>query len=264
MDASQLFRSGDLAAAIAAQVEAVKAKPTDAATRTFLFELLCFAGELDRAEKQLEVIGHQSAEAQWPAQVYSNLLYAERQRRRTFEEGVAPQFLLDPPDYVTRHVEAAASLAKHQTAQAVELIEAARPRIPEIRGRLEERSFQSLCDSDELLAPVLEVMLLRDYIWLPWSQVRELEIPKPERPRDLIWTPVRIGLANGEQRRAFLPMLYYGTHKVEDDRVRLGRMTDWFAADDGPARGLGQHTLLMDDEEVGLLTCRDLQLEPVT
>jgi len=30
--------------------------PTDARRRTFLFELLCFAGEYERADKQLEVL----------------------------------------------------------------------------------------------------------------------------------------------------------------------------------------------------------------
>jgi type VI secretion system protein ImpE len=260
MDATQLFRSGDLSGAVAAQIEVVKGKPTDASARTFLFELFCFAGELDRAEKQLEVIGHQSVEAQWPAQVYANLLYAERARRRVFDDGVAPQFLIDPPEYITRHVEAAAALAKNKISQAVELLESAAEHTLAVNGTLEERSFKSIADSDELLAPVLEVMLQRDYAWIPWSQIRELEVAKPERPRDLVWTPGRVVLTDGKQQRVYLPMQYVGSHKSEDDRLRLGRMTDWFVLDDGPARGLGQHTLLIDDEEVGLLSCRNLVL----
>ena len=35
----------------------VRDNPTDAQRRAFLFELLCFAGQYDRAEKQLNVLG---------------------------------------------------------------------------------------------------------------------------------------------------------------------------------------------------------------
>ena len=41
----------------------VKSSPSNAELRIFLFELLCFDGDWDRAERQLDVIGHQSAQA---------------------------------------------------------------------------------------------------------------------------------------------------------------------------------------------------------
>ena len=61
--ARELFDAGKLREAIDAATAEVKASPTDTRRRTFLFELLCFAGEWDRAEKQIDVIGQQSVQA---------------------------------------------------------------------------------------------------------------------------------------------------------------------------------------------------------
>ena len=56
MPATQLFKSGQLDEAIEALGAEVRDNPTDAQRRAFLFELLCFAGKFDRAEKQLGVL----------------------------------------------------------------------------------------------------------------------------------------------------------------------------------------------------------------
>jgi type VI secretion system protein ImpE len=57
--AKELVQGGLLHAAIENVTQAVKHDPTDVMLSTVLFELLCFAGDWDRAEKQLDVIGHQ-------------------------------------------------------------------------------------------------------------------------------------------------------------------------------------------------------------
>ena len=108
-------------------------------------------------------------------------------------------------------------------------------------------------DCDDVLAPVLELIILRDYVWLPLEQVRELEIMKPERPRDLIWIPVRLVLQDDSQRRGYMPVLYPGTHQHPDDQVKLGRKTDWQETDDGPVRGIGQKMFLHGEDAISLL-----------
>jgi type VI secretion system protein ImpE len=100
MEAKQCFEAGNLAGAIEAVTAEVKARPTDTVRRTFLFELLCFAGEFDRAQKQLDAVGQVDSQSEWAVQVYTNILHAERARRRLFRDGLRPEFLLDPPAYV--------------------------------------------------------------------------------------------------------------------------------------------------------------------
>ena len=92
--AKELLDAGELSAAIEELTIEVKANPTDIWRRTFLFELLCFAGELDRAERQIDVVGVQSAQAEVGVQVYRNLLKAERARSRLLSDGLQPHFIL--------------------------------------------------------------------------------------------------------------------------------------------------------------------------
>ena len=56
MTATELYKAGKLSEAIQAIGAEVRENPTDVRRRTFLFELLCFAGEFDRAEKHLIVL----------------------------------------------------------------------------------------------------------------------------------------------------------------------------------------------------------------
>ena len=99
MKARELLEAGKLTAAIEALNGELKAKPNDLPGRTILFELLCYAGDLARAERQLDVIGHQGggAEAAIGVRFYQNLLAAEKARTRLFSEGVRPGSCWSPP-----------------------------------------------------------------------------------------------------------------------------------------------------------------------
>jgi hypothetical protein len=61
--AHEAFRAGRLQEAVQALGDELRGSPGDAQRRTFLFELLCFAGQYDRAERQLDVLGAVSKEA---------------------------------------------------------------------------------------------------------------------------------------------------------------------------------------------------------
>lgn len=262
MDAKQQFQAGHLAGAIEAVTAEVKSRPTDAASRAFLFELLCFAGELDRAQRQLDAIAHQDSRAEWPVQVYSNLLQAERARRRLFSEGLRPEFLGHTADYVQWHLDAVDRLREGRASEAGELLNRSHQARPVVAGTVNGRAADEICDCDDVLAPFLELLILRDYLWLPLDQLCDLEISPPERPRDLIWLPAKIVLADGSQRRGYLPTLYCGSHLHADDRVRLGRMTDWIQSGGGPIRGVGLHTLLVGEEALGLWDIRAVNCNP--
>jgi type VI secretion system protein ImpE len=56
MDALSLYKAGQLSAAITALGDELRKQPLDAKRRTFLFELLCFAGEYNRAVKEMDVL----------------------------------------------------------------------------------------------------------------------------------------------------------------------------------------------------------------
>ncbi len=262
MNAQELFEAGRLAAAIEAQVQAVKGAPLDGGKRTFLFELLAFAGEFERADKQLAAIGAEASEKGWAASVYQNLLVAEEMRRKVFTGSKRPEVFLAAPDFLMKRLDAIGFLAAGQTPAAVAALAESDEAAPPVSGTLNDKPIEGLRDADDLLAPILEVMVLRDYIWVPWSQVKELEVEPPTHPRDLLWAPARLVLSDGEQRRCYLPALYPNTHAAADDALKLGRMTDWIVPDDdGPVRGVGQHVLVAGEGDLGLLDVRTFMAE---
>jgi type VI secretion system protein ImpE len=260
MNAKQMYEAGHLTQAVAEVTGIVKARPSDTSARTFLFELLCFDGQLDRAEKQLDAIGQLDSKSEWGVQVFHNIVAAERARRRLFSDGLKPQFVLDPPAYIQWHLEAINRIREGNYAEAQSLLDRSESERPETPGTLNGKRFDDLRDCDDVLAPVLELMVLQDYIWLPFEQIRSIEITPPERPRDLIWAPVRLVTADGVQRSGYVPALYHRSHEHEDELLKLGRATDWSTFDDGPTVGYGMRTLLAGDDAVGILECRQLEL----
>jgi len=97
------------------------------------------------------------------------------------------------------------------------------------------------------------------YLWVDLSQVETLLINPPRFPRDLLYIPARLETPTvaGE---VFLPALYPLSFRHADDQVKLGRLTDWLSAEGGPTLGAGQHTFLADDDPVGILEWRELQI----
>lgn len=247
--AKTLFDAGKLNEAIEALTGEVKASPADAARRTFLFELLCFAGQWDRAEKQLDVIGHQSAQADLGVQVYRNNIKAERERQRVFTEGVQPHFLNEPPAYVDYLVAALNQIREGNMTEARESLDRAEEERPALSGKLGEAEFQDLRDYDDTVGPVLELIVKDKYTWLPFEQVKRFEIMPPRQLRDLLWASARIEALDGTIGEVYVPALYAGSSQAEDDQVRLGRMTDWKQIGEEVYRAAGLRLFLVDGED---------------
>lgn len=264
MKAKELFDAGDLSAAIAQLNDEVRSHPTDTRQRTFLFELLCFTGDYQRAARQLDAIGHQSATAEIGVQVYTNVLTAEASRQQLYTQGLSPHFLFPPPPYTHQHLEAINRLRENRPAEAKALLEhaeAIRPRVP---GRLAGQPFEDMRDVDDVLAPFLEVIVHNQYVWLPFEQIAELTIQTPSHLRDLLWIPATVEAHPGPVGPVFLPVLYPGTSSHDDDQIKLGRATDWRDLGEGLAQGLGQHLYLLDDSDRALLEIRDIIFDTVT
>src|SRR5580693_6286717 len=104
MQAGELYKAGRLPEAIEEQILAVKAAPTDQAKRLFLFELLVFAGDLERARRQIETVEYKDAELDAATAVYRKLLDAEQARREVFTRGTLPGFFGEAPEHLRLRV----------------------------------------------------------------------------------------------------------------------------------------------------------------
>jgi type VI secretion system protein ImpE len=260
MSANELFKTGKLQEAIDAQLKAVKGHPADHAKRLFLFELLVFSGDLERARRQIDAVTYGEAERDAVVMGYRKLLDAEQDRRKLFHDGKKPQFLAPPPEHVQWRLEAINCLRGNQHKEAKELLDRANA-VPPLPGFLNATPFTSLRDGDDLFGTVLEVMAKGVYSWVPFETIDSLALNPPKAPRDLIWFPARLQLRDGQSGEVFLPTLYPGTHDQKDEQLKLGRMTDWKAAEGGPVLGVGQRTYVAEGHAVPLLDWRELQFQ---
>lgn len=225
MTAIELFEAGRLQESIQALGEEVRNAPLDTRRRTFLFELLAFAGEYDRAEKHLQVLTEASQGAALGSLLYRSALHAERTRQQMF-------------------------LARsYPAARAVE----------PTAGRREGRLVESFCDADERIGASLEVFVAGSYTWIALEQIASIEVPRPKRLRDLLWTPAtvtpRTAYSSMELGEVLLPVLYPLSWKHPDDSVRLGRSTIWDESGDeaGSLIPFGQKIFLIDGQDVPIL-----------
>jgi type VI secretion system protein ImpE len=259
MNAKALLDAGRLSDIIPKLTEDVKQHPADHRLRTFLFEALCFAGEYDRAARQLDVIGHQNESASIGVEVYRQLLRAELTRKRLFTDGVKPMFLFAPPAYVHFHLDAVNQLREHNVQEAKRLLNQSLAVRPCVKGMFNGQTFSQFCDSDDVLAPILEVFVKDTYAWVPFEQIKTITILPPTHLRDLLWIPATIQVGEGPAGQIFLPALYNGSDRDDNDQIRLGRMTDWKAVGEGLVVGRGQKTFVVDEEERAILEARDIE-----
>jgi len=205
--------------------------PMDVASRTFLFELLCFAGDYTRAEKQLGVLAQGHGDREMGAIVYYAALHAEKTRHELFEKQNFPKDSIAPPS----------------------------------PGTLNGKPFQTIRDADPDIGARLEVFAAGAYLWIPFEHIASLDMEPPKRLRDTLWTPAFVttgpsfkGTDIGE---VLIPAIYPFSWKSQNESVWLGRVTEWAGDDEGNEYPSGQKTLLVDDEEVPFLEVRSLKFD---
>jgi type VI secretion system protein ImpE len=236
MNPQELYRAGRLTDAIKALGAELRDNPTDARRRTFLFELLCFAGEYERADKQLEVLAQAGPDSELGVLLYRSALYAERQRHDLFERGELPS-------------------AQDEAADR--------------SGIVNGKDFSSISDADPRTGARLELFAAGNYLLLPLEHVASIQIPPPQRLRDLLWTPAAVrttpAFKGTELGEVLLPVLAPFSWRHPDEAVRLGRMTVWEKTDGCEYQvPFGQKMWLVDEDEIPFLELRSLEFNPAS
>jgi type VI secretion system protein ImpE len=248
-----------LGPAVQAALEDVRKQPADTGRRGFLCELLCFAGDLERADKQLDALGQQDPGAMVGIALFRHLIRAEQARQQFYKEGRLPEFLGKPSPVLQLHLEASIRLREGQEAEAARLLAQAEEQRPRVRGTCDGKPYDDLRDLDDLTASFFEVLTSNGkYYWVGMDQVDLLEFRKPTRPRDLLWKRAHMVVHEGPDGEVYLPTLYAGTQAEADDRIRLGRATDWRGGDGKLVRGIGQRTFLVGEDSRPILELESL------
>jgi type VI secretion system protein ImpE len=229
MTAKELLGAGKVREAERALSAHLRNNPTDVASRTFLFELLCFSGQYDRAEKQLGILAQGSHEAEMGATLYYSALHAEKSRHAMFQKEEFPK-------------ESAA---------------------PSPAGVLNGKSFQSISDADPQIGARLELYAAGAYLWIPFQHIASIEMGPPKSLRDTFWAPAFVMTGpsfNGTDiGQVLIPAIYPFSWKSDDESTWLGRTTAWVGDDAGHEFPVGQKMFVVDGEEVPLLEIRSLE-----
>jgi type VI secretion system protein ImpE len=262
MNAKEYFEAGNLREAITAAAEDVKKNPTDFAKRTFFCELVCLAGDMERADRQLDLLGHQDPQFMVGVSLFRQLVRAETARQDFYSSGRPPEFLGPPAPFLRLHLEASILVREGKDKDAAELLIQAEEQRPKRGGTCDGKAFDDFRDLDDLTSSFFEVLTSTGkYYWIPMDQVELVELRKPGRPRDLLWRRAHMIVRNGPDGEVYLPTLYAGTHTEADDRVRLGRVTEWRGGDSGPTRGIGLRTFLVGEEGRTILEIENLTFQ---
>ncbi len=264
--ALQLFSAGKLKEAIAAATEDVRKAPTSVDARGDLADLLLFAGDYERADKQLEAIMPTDPKQAYGFTQFRHLVRAAQARHQFFTEGRVPEFLEVPSERMRFLLEASILLRENRPADANKLIEQALGLYPVVTGTRDGVAFRGLRDLDELLATVFEVIAKNGkYYWIPIESVERIEFTVPEEgktsTRDLLWRPAQLTTWNGSEGEVYMPSLYHGSH-LREEPYAVGHMSHWeVSAEGAPYRGVGQRTLVFGKEEVPFLEIKALEFE---
>jgi type VI secretion system protein ImpE len=231
MTVQELWQAGHLDEVLKALAVQVRENPTDPKPRTFLFEVLCFAGEWSRAEKQLDVLSQGGPQSEMGALFYRGALSAERTRQELFEKKNYP----------------------HSVGAL------------KVNGVVNGKMVGGLSDSDPRIGANLEMFVAGSYMWVPFSLLSSIHIEPPKRLRDLLWLPATVRPSAAFQGRelgeVLLPVLSPLSWQSQDPAVRLGRATIWENSEADEALPKGQKLLVSGEEEWPLLELRHIEFQ---
>lgn len=261
MNAHELYQAGQLNDAVAAQIEMVKKKPTDQQARGLLCEMMIIQGALERADKQLDLLAHQTPEQAMGISLFRQLIRAEEARIQFFTEGRVPEVLAEPDEKMQSYLQASILVREGDLAGANEVLSQAEERRQPISGECNGAPFTDLRDIDDRTPTVLEVLTSTGkYYWVPFELVSHITFHPPQRPLDLLWRRVTlettIDHAEGD---VYLPCIYFQQDPEQmSEAQRLGHETDWNGNEGEPIQGIGQRLFLMDDEAISIMEMKEL------
>ncbi|MFE8070104.1 type VI secretion system accessory protein TagJ [Marinobacteraceae bacterium S3BR75-40.1] len=245
----QHLAHGELQQAIEVATQQIKANPGAADLRASLIELLCVAGQLERADEMLGALARHHPD--WLAGA-ANLrqLIRSQQARLAFQQG---QLADDVVATEGSDLEALLALRLHLTQNDLAAANTAAAKLEQAREPVSFRFGEvegEIRDCDDSLCGFLEALGADGhyYLWR-WSEIEAIDFHAPTSPVELVWRRADVELASGKQGEVFIPLTYVAS---QSDSELLGRVTDWQQQGDSLVTGTGLKLFLVGDEALGL------------
>lgn len=236
-----------LDAALDAAKTHIKSNPSDQEARNLYIDLLVLAGDYERADNQCGLAATFAPDATMGFALLRNELRGMAARDAWFLTGAVPEFPQGPSelDKLAVSVGIAHRMSDGDEAKAeLARLEALRAERPQV---LNGKHLADFRDLDDRTPHALEVIMTGGaYLWIDFAKIALLTIEPIARPRDLAFRRAELSLIDGAVATVLLPAIYHGTGT--DDRLRLGRETEWVEEETGIITGRGQRCFLAGDD----------------
>jgi type VI secretion system protein ImpE len=243
----ELLDADMLDEAIAALNAEVRANPMDIDRRVTLAELLCIAGNLERADTILNAVSDLDPGAAVGVSLFRQLVRGEQARQQYHLQGSPPAFLARPDPISELEMRAALLLRNGDAAGAAELIEQRDAARAPVSGEADGVAFEDLRDLDDLSAGHFEVLTSTGkYYWIPTASVISIEFRAPERRRDLIWRRAGLSVADGPDGEVYMPCTYQ--FAASTPAQKLGHITDFNGEEGAIVQAAGLRSFLVGDD----------------
>ena len=245
-DLQTLLRSDKLDEAIEYLNAEVKKNPTGIDRRAQLAELLCVAGNLERADTVISAVADIDPKAMVGVALFRQLVRAEQARQQFYSVGRLPEFVVKPDALLELELRAAIAAREGALGELATLVaEREAARVPP-SGVADGARFDDFRDLDDLSSAHIEVFTSTGkYFWIPTSRIEAIELRKPESQRDLLWRRAQLSVDDGPDGEVFLPCIYAA--KNMSIAERLGHETEFVDAANRVALGRGLRTFLVGD-----------------
>jgi type VI secretion system protein ImpE len=258
--AAELIEAGDLDGAIEALNLEVRQNPADTARRSSLAELLCFAGNFERADRLLDALQHQDPGVAVGVALFRHLIRGEEARQQFYAECRLPEFLEPPADDDQLYLKALVALKDKDAATAAALLADAEARRAPLAGKVDGVPFADLRDLDDVAAAHFDVLTSTGkFFWIPMRRIEGIKLHAPERRRDLLWRRATVSVAGSADGEVFLPTIYAPVDGATALQ-RLGRATDFLGAEGEPVRGVGLKSFLFGEEAKTILEISEIEI----
>lgn len=257
---SEQYSEGNIEGCINQLVQEIKQNPDQHFKRMLFGQMLCVAGEYERADKQLDLLSTLEPKFVMEVANWRNLIRAAQHRQDFYESGRPPEVIGDLSPLMEKHVEAIAALRADDATAFNAALEEAEAKRKAVKGswNSEDKTFDDFRDLDDFNGGFMEVLAPNGkYYWIANEAISSVIFEEAKQPIDYLWRKADLILTDGTQGEVYVPVTYIDS---TNDLQRLARETDWqeFKGSE-TMRGLGQKTYLVGDEAVSILEINSIE-----
>jgi len=253
----ELFQQGNLSEAISVVEAYLRDDPANMEYRSSFIELLCINNELERADKQLNMIVQRHPESLLGATNLRQLIRAQQTRLDFYEGKATPDIFCEPNAEIEAFIKLRMELVNGdaQTIDSASLaLEAARSKS---KFEVNDEQVNELRDLDDSLAGFIEIFGTNgNYYIVQMADIEFIDFKPASSLLESIWCRVDLEIKNGPSGEAHIPLIYVNS---EIDHDKLGKSTDWLEKTENVVLGRGLKMWLVNEQAVNLHDIRKIK-----